>query len=225
MKKTVKYAVSVLAIVSILMTSLVLVSFAASPKLTLTTGTTSNGQTELIISVPKGTDLATFQATVEYETDKVTLMSVEYLSGDKNVSNTETEGYAYLYDIWVESLNEKADIARLVFSVPADTKTTFTVSDIAATDSNDRPINFKVPVSASVKVKATPADGGAADGGATPTTSASGSSSSGSGISGSTNGTSPNTGRMIASAAGVCGAAAAAAAVVVILKKKNGKEE
>ena len=228
MKKTVKFVVSVLAVLSILMTSLVLVSFAASPKITMKTGTTSNGQTELIISVSKGADLATFQAAVKYEKDKVQLMSVEYLSGEKNVSNTDTQGVALVNDIWLESLNDEADIIRLVFSVPADTKTTFTLEDIKATDSNDNAINFKQPVTATVKVKASAADDSTTNPGTTPTTQAPGSDSgsgSGSGISGGTNGTSPNTGRMIASAAGVCGAAAAAAAVVIVLKKKNGKEE
>lgn len=224
MKKTVKLIISVLAIASILMTSLVLVSSAASPKITMKTGETSNGQTELIISVSKGADLATFQAAVEYEKDKVKLMSVEYLSGDKNVSNTELEGVALLNDIWLESLNDKADIARLVFSVPADTKTTFTLQEINATDSNDEPIDFKFPVAVTAKVKASPADG-SSDSGTTTTTAPASGSGSGSGISGSTNGTSPNTGRMIASAAGICGAATAAAAVVIILKKKNGKAE
>lgn len=234
MKKTVKTVVSVLAAVSILLTCLVLVVFAASPKITMTTGATSNGQTELIISVSKGSDLATFQAAVKYEKDKVKLMSVEYLSGEKNVSNTDTEGVALVNDIWLESLNDETDIIRLVFSVPEDTKTTFTVEDIKATDSNDNAINFKQPVTATVKVKASADDVSSTDPAAItttqPATTGSGSDSgsdsgSGSGISGGTNGTSPNTGRMIASAAGVCGAAAAAAAVVVVLKKKNGKEE
>ena len=222
MKKTVKYVVSVLAIVSLLMTSLVLVSFAASPKITMSTGETSNGQTEVVITVSKGSDLATFQAAVKYETDKVKLMSVEYLSGDKNVSNTDTQGVALVNDVWVESINDKTDIIRLVFSGISEGQTTFTLEDIKATDSNDNPINFKEPVTVKTKVKANTPD--AATDPAAVTTTAASQGSSGSNIPGNTNGTSPNTGRVIASAAGICGAAAAAAAVVVVLKKK-GKED
>ncbi len=225
MKKTVKYVISVLAVVSLIMTSLVLVSFAASPKITMKTGETSNGQTEVIISVSKGSDLATFQAAVKYDTEKLKLMSVEYLAGDKNVSNTETEGVALVNDIWLESLNDEADIIRLVFSAPTDSKTKVSVEDIVATDSNDNPIEFKT-VSTTIKVKASTPEP-QTDPGATTTTApaAGGSGSTDSGISGSTNGTSPNTGRMIASAAGICGAAAAAAAVVIVLKRKNDKAE
>ncbi len=223
MKKTVKYVVSVLAVVSLLMTSLVLVSFAASPKITMSTGTTSNNQTEVIITVSKGSDLATFQAAVKYETDKVKLMSVEYLSGDKNVSNTDTEGVALVNDVWLESINDKTDIIRLVFSGTSDAKTTFTLEDIVATDSNDKTINFKQPVTVKTKVKANTPDQATDPANTTP--AADGSSSGNSNIpGGSTNGTSPNTGRIIASAAGICGTAAAAAAVVVVLKKK-GKED
>jgi len=221
MKKTVKFVISALAIVSLLMTSLVLISFAASPKITLSTGTTSNGQTELIITVSKGSDLATFQAALKYESDKVKLMSVEYLSGDKNVSNTENEGVALLNDVWVESVNDKTDIIRLVFTAPADASTTFSLEDIVATDSNDNPIDFAQPVTKKIKVKASTPDQATDPSATTP---ASG-DSSGNIPGGSTNGTSPNTGRVIASAAGVCGAAVAAAAVVIVLKKKNGKQD
>lgn len=222
MKKTVKLVVSVFMIVSLFMTSLALVSFAASPKLTMTTGTTSNGQTELIVTVSKGSDLATIQAALKYESDKVKLMSVEYLSGDKNVSNTETQGVALVNDVWIEKgLSDETQIIRFVFSGTADTETTFSLEDIKATDSNDQPINFK-PVTAKVKVKANTPDQ-ATD----PSGSGSGSQggSSGNIPGGSTNGTSPNTGKIIASAAGICAAALAAAAVVLIIKKKNGKEE
>jgi hypothetical protein len=223
MKKTVKYVVSVLAVVALLMTCVSLVVFAASPKVTMTTGTTSNGQTEVIVTVSKGSDLATFQAAVKYETDKVKLMSVEYLSGDKNVSNTETDGLVLVNDVWAESLSDATDIIRLVFSGTSESETTFTLEDIKATDSNDNPINFKEPVTVKTKVKANTPDA-ANDPNAT-TAPAADSSNGGSNIPGSTDGASPNTGRIIASAAGICGAAAAAAAVVVVLKKKNGKEE
>ncbi|MBE6835791.1 MAG: hypothetical protein E7515_06045 [Ruminococcaceae bacterium] len=210
---------AVLTVVSILLMSLVVVSSAASPKITMKTGETSNGQTEVIITVSKGSDLATFQAALNYETDKVKLSSVEYLSGDKNVSNTETEGVALLNDVWVESINDKTDIIRLVFSGNADTKTTFSLEDIIATDSNDEYIDFDQPVTVKTKVKANTPEA------ATDPAANNSSSNSGNGISGSTNGTSPNTGRMIASAAGICGAATAAAAVVIILKKKSKTEE
>ena len=222
MKKTVKYVVSVLAVVSLILTSLALVSFAASPKITMSSGTTSNGQTEVIITVSKGSDLATFQAAVKYETDKIKLVSVEYLAGDKNVSNTDTEGVVLVNDIWVESINDKTDIIRLVFSGTSDTSTTVTLEDIKATDSNDNTINFKEPVTIKLKVKENTPDA-ATD--PTATTAPSSNTSGDSNIPGNTNGTSPNTGRIIASAAGVCGAAVAAAAVVVVLKKKSKEDE
>jgi hypothetical protein len=205
---------AVIVAVAVLMSAFAVCAFAASPELKLKSGTTSNGLTEIVISVSKGADLATLKAEVKYDSSKVTLMSVEYLSGDQNVSNTDTAGVALINDVWKESVNDEADLVRLVFSSTSQTETTISVENIKATDSNDNPINFKtVSIKANVNANNPQPD------------QSNGSSSSGSATPGSANGSSPRTaGAVAASAAGVCGVAIAAAAVVIILKKKNNEE-
>ena len=204
---------AVIVAVAVLMSALAFCVFAASPELKLRSGTTSNGATEVIISVSKGADLATLQAEVKYDSSKLTLNSVEYLSGDQNVSNTETAGVALINDVWAESVNDEADLVRLVFTSNSETETTISVENIKATDSNDNPIDFKT-VSIKTEVKAN-----------NPQPDTTTTPSGGSSISGNTNGTSPRTaGTIVASAAGVCGVAVAAAALVIFLKKKNNEE-
>ena len=213
MKKKLSSVVAVLAVAAVLFSVMAVSVFAAKPKLTLSTDTTSNGQTEVILSVSKGSDLATLQAALKYDADKVTLMSVEYLSGDYNKSNTDTAGVAVINDVWEESVNDKADLVRFVFSANDNAKVTFSLDDIKATDSNDNPINFDAPKAVKVAVKQAQPQ---------PDTDGSGSSATPANISGSTDGNSPRTsGTVAASCAGVCAAAIAAAAVVIVLKKKN----
>jgi len=224
MKKSVKTIIVLFAVMALLAASIVLSASAASPSLKLRAETNSSGQTEVILSVSKGADLATIQAAVKYDSSKVKFVSVEYLSGDKNVSNTNTDGVVLINDIWLESVNDEADIVKVVFAAPSDTEATFTVEDIKATDSNDRIIDFAAPKAVKVSMKASSPNPDASNSSNSSSSSSTGFDNN-SNIAGGTNGTSPNTGKLIASAAGVGLAAAAAAGVVIFLKKKNKREE
>ena len=249
MKKTISSVIAIIAVVSLLACAFAVSAFAAEPKLKLTTNTTSNDQTEIIISVTKGSDLATLQAAVKYDPEGAKLMSVEYLSGDQNISNTDTKGVVLINDVWAESLTKAEDIVRLVFSIDSTKGAEISLEDIKATDSNDNPITFSEPkpvvfeaetTTAAPTTEATTAAGNTttaagdtttAAGDTTTTaaaTTAAGSNggAASSNTTGNTTGTSPNTsGKIVASLAGVCAAAAGLAGVVVVVKKKNDRAE
>lgn len=103
-----------------------------------------NGVLTLTLSVPAGTDLATFESTLRYDAEKLELTDVVYGAGDMNTVNKDTVGAVRLYMIWAGSQTDAATLATVTFKVKdgAAGKAAFEFKDTSATDSKDARIAF-----------------------------------------------------------------------------------
>lgn len=103
-----------------------------------------NSVLTLTLSVPAGTDLATFESTLSYDVQKLELTDVVYGAGDMTTVNKDTAGMVRLYMIWATSQTDAATLATVTFKVKdgAVGKAAFEFKNTAATDSKDANIEF-----------------------------------------------------------------------------------
>lgn len=127
---------------------------AVETKATLTESTLT-----VTLAIPAGCDLATFETTLQYDTEKLTYSGATFETGDMTTANTETEGQVKLFMIWAASQNEAVTLANVTFTVNegAKGKTTVQFSNAAATDSADAAIEVAFADNAALEVALTDA--------------------------------------------------------------------
>ncbi|MGN0519441.1 MAG: cohesin domain-containing protein [Candidatus Fimenecus sp.] len=98
-----------------------------------------DGTLTVTLSAPANSDIATFEATLNYDAQKLELQEVVYGAGDMTTSNTTEEGRVGLFMIWQDTQTDAATLATVTFKVKdgAVGTTDITFTNTAATDAND----------------------------------------------------------------------------------------
>lgn len=209
MKKSVFAKIISFVSVLAMLTALSVCAFAADSVKLSQTAEISDKTVVVKISVPENSGLATFSATLDYDSQKLEFSGVEYSAGNTNATNTKEDGKVGVNMVWTEAMSVKGTLATIVFNIKpgADGEIKLPVRvDFATGKDND---NITVTGStAGVNIPK----------GLVPATTQAG------GTEGSVKAKNPNTSGAavkIGSTAAVVIAAAAIGAAVVIRKKKE----
>ncbi|MCH5191188.1 MAG: hypothetical protein J1F23_03395 [Oscillospiraceae bacterium] len=148
---------AVLAALALIISS-VITAFAAK---TVTLKVDILGQDGVVyvrLTAPEGSDIATFSSTVSFDTSKLSYNAVNYISGDSILTMTNdadaANGVVTANLVLADSLTEEAKIVTYAFNLldGAEGKIAFDFTNIAATDSNDEPIDITFDKDVSINI-------------------------------------------------------------------------
>lgn len=162
------------------------------------------------LNVPENSGLATFAATINYDSSQLEFASATYGAGNTNATNSKEDGKVSVNMVWTEAMVSAGNLFTVVFNVKpgAAGEVALPVSVDFATDKEDNDISV-IPSTASVNIPK----------GLVPATT------SASATEGSVKAKNPNTSgaavKVGGAAIAVVGVAAIVGATVLIKKKKD----
>lgn len=154
MKKVLSVLISAMLLFALCIPAIAADTITAEVKTTL-----DNGILTVTLSVPAGTDLATFESALQYDAEKLELTDVVYGAGDMTTVNKDTAGTVQLFMVWVASQTDAVTLATVTFKMKDDAagKAAFAFQNTSATDSKDNAMEFSFGDSAEFEVALTDA--------------------------------------------------------------------